>query len=112
MDDDDDDDDGDGDDDDDDDDDNDNNNNKEEEGKGKGKKKCNLYLGSVVSLIFAERTRCDDANCQNGGTCRKWFNYFICTCLPGFTGNSCQISTSVRVSVCMQVMYVCICVCV
>ena len=28
--------------------------------------------------------------CENGGTCFDGINDYKCTCVPGFTGDSCQ----------------------
>jgi len=34
---------------------------------------------------------CQSAPCQNGGTCTDHLNYFLCKCLPGYRGDTCEI---------------------
>merc|ERR1719431_53244 len=34
---------------------------------------------------------CQSAPCENGGTCTDHLNYFLCKCLPGYRGDTCEI---------------------
>ena len=47
--------------------------------------------------LIPESGRCADINecasnpCLNEATCQDGINNYTCNCLPGFTGNSCEI---------------------
>ena len=46
---------------------------------------------------------CASNRCLNGGTCRDGINSFTCSCVAGYTGNTCQFSkcfTTVRSRLC------------
>lgn len=36
---------------------------------------------------------CASLPCHNGGSCRDLINNYVCTCLPGYTGVQCSVST-------------------
>ena len=38
---------------------------------------------------------CDSSPCQNGGTCHNGQNLYTCTCLPGWTGQNCEIGEQI-----------------
>ena len=48
------------------------------------------YNYIFVVIIF--RIECCDSNpCQNSGTCQVVNNSYVCSCLPCFSGDQCQI---------------------
>ena len=68
-----------------------------ERGKEAGRKgvRENLKKKSkpVSDLFFLlENVECGTIHCLNGGTCSKDGSSYICTCLDGYLGNSCQTS--------------------
>ena len=38
----------------------------------------------------AAKDACIGDPCQNGATCLNQYDFFICTCPPGWTGSNCQ----------------------
>ncbi|KAH3812265.1 hypothetical protein DPMN_140691 [Dreissena polymorpha] len=48
----------------------------------------NIQYFSCVSDI----NECDPNPCQNGGECTDGINDYVCACVAGFNGKSCQIS--------------------
>ena len=47
-----------------------------------------------MSVFFIDINECQSSPCINGGTCLDGVNRFICQCLPGYTGDRCEISKS------------------
>ena len=62
---------------------------------------CHFQLKIHVSIVnnsrilplkfFSEIDNCASRPCLNGATCNDFVNMFICDCLPGYTGTSCEI---------------------
>ena len=42
-------------------------------------------------IFVSDIDECDSSPCQNGGTCHNGQNMYTCTCLPGWTGQNCEI---------------------
>ena len=66
----------------------------------------NHYCGSEVFLLFhsvfplalPDEDECSSSPCQNSATCKDGVRSFICVCLPGFTGKTCEIGVAKVVS--------------
>ena len=41
--------------------------------------------------FFPDENECTSGPCQNGGVCQDLPGSFICSCIPGWTGQYCQI---------------------
>ena len=44
-----------------------------------------------VFLSFTEINECDVGPCENNANCTDLLNDFNCSCLPGYTGKTCDI---------------------
>ncbi|XP_038661287.1 versican core protein-like [Scyliorhinus canicula] len=44
-----------------------------------------------IPVMIPEVHLCEEYPCQNGGSCYPRGNSYICTCLPGYTGENCDI---------------------
>ena len=40
---------------------------------------------------FVDIDECASSPCQNGGTCNDGINSYTCDCVPGHTGDNCEI---------------------
>ena len=47
---------------------------------------CVCAAGYTSRRCESEINRCDSNPCSNGGICNNYFNYYNCTCSPGFSG--------------------------
>ena len=45
--------------------------------------------------IHSDIDECSSNPCQNGGTCNDDINGYICTCVEGYDGHTCDNGTSV-----------------
>jgi len=53
-----------------------------------------LFRMQIIYLIFTFTPAIDDCDpnpCENNGTCIDGINSFICDCVDGFTGDTCEI---------------------
>ena len=56
-----------------------------------------LFYFDVISkylIVSSDIDECDSSPCENGGTCTDQANGYICGCVAGFTGVTCQTSKS------------------
>ena len=47
-----------------------------------------------VQLFVIDINECENAMCEDGGTCRDVINGFECACAAGFTGEVCETGKS------------------
>ena len=40
--------------------------------------------------MFSDTNECSSSPCKNNATCQDSINGYVCSCLPGFTGNYCE----------------------
>ena len=52
---------------------------------------CIVLLGYCPNAILRSQCFCFDSS-YNGGKCLDGLNFYLCQCLPGFTGPDCRIS--------------------
>lgn len=45
-------------------------------------------------MLFSGESQCDEATCNNGGTCHDEGDTFQCKCSPGWEGTTCNIGES------------------
>ncbi|KAF7663713.1 hypothetical protein LDENG_00201100 [Lucifuga dentata] len=45
---------------------------------------------------YTDGDQCKSSPCQNQGVCEDQLGFYTCSCLPGFTGRSCEIATAKR----------------
>lgn len=45
----------------------------------------------TCKCLHAEEDGCESSPCLNGGTCRGFRLYYVCTCKDGFFGERCQM---------------------
>ena len=50
-----------------------------------------MFLGF---FFFAEFHECGSSPCTNGGNCTDEIGYFVCECIPGYTGIHCETGRS------------------
>ena len=51
---------------------------------------CAQHVLFTPTVVDVDVDDCDPNPCQNGGTCTDRVFFFMCECLDGFTGNTCQ----------------------
>ena len=49
-------------------------------------------IGLTNLVIIADIDDCASNPCQHGGICTDVVNAYVCICMPGYTGKSCQTS--------------------
>jgi hypothetical protein len=54
--------------------------------------KCHFNV-NVMLMKYLDIDDCADTPCLNGGICIDGINSYTCICAPGFTGQTCDIST-------------------
>lgn len=52
-----------------------------------------FFLTILILISLTGINECTSGPCQNGGTCLDLINMFECQCVPGFTGNQCEIGS-------------------
>ena len=58
----------------------------------------NLTIISIKVYTCLDTDDCIENSCTNGGTCQDGINSYTCVCLPGFSGNECELSTHYSIS--------------
>lgn len=55
-----------------------------------------VYSSSNLNIVMLPtgESQCDEATCNNGGTCHDEGNTFQCKCSPGWEGTTCNIGES------------------
>ena len=43
--------------------------------------------------ILSDINECQGVVCQHDGTCNDEIGYYTCSCVTGYSGNHCEIST-------------------
>ena len=51
----------------------------------------NLLVKMLMCCLFVDIDECSSDTCMNGGTCTGDVNSYSCTCVPGYTGEDCEI---------------------
>lgn len=77
-----------------------------------------LYWKLMFIKIYLDLSHCDPQPCQHGGQCRDIGNDFLCDCVEGFQGPTCQESVShchadscLNGGTCLSAAYSYTCVC-
>ena len=52
--------------------------------------------------FYSDIDECVSSPCNNGGTCIDEIDSFACLCMPGFTGDQCETSEFIFVTVLMR----------
>ena len=55
--------------------------------------KFSIFSSKIKSFFIINR--CQTIPCQNGALCDSYVNYYVCTCLPGYTGANCEFKIEV-----------------
>lgn len=50
-------------------------------------------LNNKIGYEIADIDECSPVPCQNNGSCTDLVNAYNCSCVPGFNGKNCEIST-------------------
>ncbi|XP_033728441.1 uncharacterized protein LOC117317678 isoform X2 [Pecten maximus] len=50
----------------------------------------NGLADQVLRPVFEDESYCEANPCSNGGQCRENGNGFVCDCVPGYTGDTCE----------------------
>lgn len=56
--------------------------------------------------FFQDVNECLTSPCSNGGTCRNLPGSFVCQCAPGWTGQTCQLGTSLLEDICFSLFLI------
>lgn len=51
-------------------------------------------MANVANVSLPGESQCDEATCNNGGTCYDEGDTFQCKCPPGWEGATCNIGES------------------
>lgn len=51
-------------------------------------------MANVANVSLPGESQCDEATCNNGGTCYDEGDTFQCKCSPGWEGATCNIGES------------------
>ena len=49
------------------------------------------HFERAMAYLIQDVNECGSNSCRNGGSCTDKENYYACTYLPGFMGDSCEI---------------------
>lgn len=66
-----------------------------------------LGLATGESFVFGENA-CLSWPCLNGGSCTRFNESFVCACIPGFSGDTCQVNVNECASAPCQVGQACV----
>jgi len=44
----------------------------------------------ISTFLYTDTNECNSNPCVNGATCNDEVNAYNCTCIEGYTGNSCE----------------------
>ena len=47
-------------------------------------------MTSIVIVLFSDINECDSDPCENGGSCENSIGSFMCTCVAGYEGDTCE----------------------
>ena len=55
-----------------------------------------LLIKTTYYPKITDIDECASNPCQNGGTCNDNINSYTCSCIPGYTGNNCEIGKNLK----------------
>ena len=51
----------------------------------------NIYFHPFIHILPLDINECSSLPCQNDGTCHDQVDGYTCSCVPGFSGDICEV---------------------